>query len=61
MKAIMLAAGLGSRMGQNVGFPPKVLLRFGGVSLLERHIRILKSLNFSELVIGVGYNEDMIH
>ena len=61
MKAIMLAAGLGSRMGQDGGFPPKVLLRFGGVSLLERHIRILKSLNISELVIGVGYNEDMIH
>ena len=61
MKAIMLAAGLGSRMGQDGGFPPKVLLRFGGISLLERHIRILKSLNISELVIGVGYNENMIH
>jgi choline kinase len=61
MKAVMLAAGLGSRMGQDRGFPPKVLLRFDGVSLLERHIRILKSLNVSELVIGVGYNEDMIH
>lgn len=61
MKAVMLAAGLGSRMGQDGDFPPKVLLRFGGVSLLERHIRILRSLNISELVIGVGYNEDMIH
>ena len=60
MKAVMLAAGLGSRLGKDEGFPPKVLLRFGGVSLLERHLRILRSLGISELVIGVGYNAGMI-
>ena len=60
MKAVMLAAGLGNRLSQDEKFPPKVLLRFGGVTLLERHIRILKSLSISELVIGVGYNSDMI-
>ena len=60
MKAVMLAAGLGSRLEQDEKFPPKVLLRFGGVSLLERHIRILSSLGIDEMVIGVGYNRDMI-
>ena len=39
MKAVMLAAGIGVRLGnsetRNV---PKVLLRFGGESLLQRHI-----------------------
>ena len=61
MKALMLAAGLGSRLGKARNFPPKVLMQFGGVSLLERHIRILRSFDISELVIGVGYNKDMIH
>ncbi len=56
----MLAAGLGSRMGEDDGFPPKVLLRFDGMSLLERHIRILKHVGIAELVIGVGYNAGMI-
>lgn len=60
MKAVMLAAGLGSRLGRDQDYPPKVLLRFGGMSLLERHIRILRSLDISELVIGVGYNAEMI-
>ncbi len=60
MKAVMLAAGLGSRLGKDETFPPKVLLRFDGVSLLERHVRILRSLGVDELVIGVGYNHEMI-
>tara|TARA_B100000676_G_scaffold292244_1_gene327683 strand:- start:1234 stop:1983 length:750 start_codon:yes stop_codon:yes gene_type:complete len=60
MKAVMLAAGLGSRLGKDEGFPPKVLLRFDGVSLLERHIRILAHVGVDELVIGVGYNREMI-
>ena len=60
MKAVMLAAGLGSRLEQNEEFPPKVLLHFGGVSLLERHIRILSSVGIDEIVIGVGYNRNMI-
>lgn len=60
MKAVMLAAGLGSRLGKDEDFPPKVLLHFGGISLLERHIRILRSVGISEMVIGVGYNAEMI-
>ena len=39
MKALMLAAGLGSRLNRGSEFPPKVLLKFDGISLLERHIR----------------------
>lgn len=60
MKAVMLAAGLGSRLGKDGDFPPKVLLRFGGATLLERHVRILRHLGVSEMVIAVGYNADMI-
>jgi len=60
MKAVMLAAGVGSRLEKEAGFPPKTLLRFGGKSLVQRHAEILKHLGFDELVMGVGYQADLI-
>jgi choline kinase len=61
MKAVMLAAGIGVRLGPAVTeHPPKVLLRFGGKSLLQRHIEILKRHGVEELVLGVGYHQDEI-
>ena len=60
MKAIMLAAGMGMRLGQGGAFPPKILLRFGGRSLLQRHIEILRHVGVRELVIGVGYQAELI-
>jgi choline kinase len=61
MKAVMLAAGIGSRLGSDTAKPPpKVLLRFGGKSLLEYHLENLKRLCIDELVLGVGYNHEDI-
>jgi choline kinase len=60
MKAIMLAAGVGARLGQGDDFAPKVLLRFGGKSLLQRHIEILRDLGVRELVMGVGHQADRL-
>ncbi len=61
MKAVMLAAGTGTRLGSaNAEKPPKVLLRFGGKSLLQRHIELLRQHGIEELVLGVGYHQDEI-
>ena len=60
MKAVMLAAGVGARLGKGADFKPKVLLEFGGQTLLQRHIGILRHLDFDELVMGVGHQADMI-
>jgi choline kinase len=61
MKAVMLAAGVGARLGPAVTeHPPKVLLRFGGKSLLQRHVEILRRHGIQELVLGVGYHQDEI-
>lgn len=61
MKVVMLAAGIGSRLGrQSSEDSPKILLRFEGKSLLERHIEILKAHGVSELVIGVGHRRHEI-
>ena len=43
MRAIILAAGRGSRLQQPTDQQlPKCLLQFGGMSLLERHLRLLR-------------------
>ena len=62
MKAVMLAAGVGARLGFTVTKPPpKILLRFGGKSLLQYHIEILRRHGIDELVLGVGYHHQDIN
>ena len=61
MKVVMLAAGVGSRLGySDTDHPAKVLLRFGGKSLLQYHIEILRRHGIDELVLGVGYHHQDI-
>ncbi|MEE8544177.1 MAG: phosphocholine cytidylyltransferase family protein [Alphaproteobacteria bacterium] len=55
MRAVMLAAGVGARLGASQGGRPKVLLRFGGRTLLARHLAILGHLGVEELVLALGY------
>lgn len=61
MRAIILAAGLGRRLMGKGGAPkPKCLLRFGGVTLLERHLRLFSWAGIGETVIAVGYEHNQI-
>lgn len=55
MKAIILAAGRGERLGDAAGGRPKCLLQFGGQSLLQRHIGILNGLGAQRIIIVTGY------
>jgi choline kinase len=59
-KAIILAAGIGARLGTEADDRPKALLQFGGKSLLARHIKILADAGVSEIAIGVGFRADLI-
>jgi choline kinase len=47
-------------MGGAPSAPPKVMLAFGGKTLLERHIEILREFGVDELVIGTGYRAEAI-
>ena len=61
MRAVMLAAGVGARLlATGAAAPPKILLRFAGMTLLERHIQALVRSGVSELVLGVGYHREQI-
>lgn len=59
MKAVILAAGLGTRMQPLTNETPKPLLKIGGISLIERIIRAFPS-EVSEIVVVIGYKGDQI-
>jgi len=61
MRAIILAAGHGSRLQLSEDQQsPKCLLRFDGVSLLERHLQMLKTAGVTEVVLALGFRHELI-
>lgn len=57
MKAIILAAGVGRRLGVD---HPKCLLEFAGRSLLQRHLDCLVEQSILEIHVVVGHLSDQI-
>src|SRR5438270_11338370 len=55
MKVLLLAAGVGRRLGDSILPVPKAPLRFGEKSLLQRHIEILNSFSITDITITVGH------
>ena len=55
MKAMILAAGRGTRMRPLTDSMPKPLLKVGDTSLIEYHIAALKNAGMHELVINTGW------
>ena len=60
VKALILAAGQGNRLGRLTKLKPKGLLRVAGTPLLGRILRGLKKAGVQEIWIVVGYMADMI-
>ena len=59
-KAMILAAGLGSRLKPYTEHKPKALLEWNGVPLLEHVILKLKEQGFDELIINVHHFAEQI-
>jgi MurNAc alpha-1-phosphate uridylyltransferase len=55
MKALLLAAGRGERMGALTHNCPKPLLSIGKERLVERHLRRLKAAGVDEVVVNLHY------
>jgi choline kinase len=61
MRAIILAAGRGSRLQQAADEQlPKCLLKFGGTTLLERHLRLLRKAGVEDIVLALGFRHHLI-
>lgn len=59
MKAILLAAGRGTRIARNVEMVPKSTLPVNGIPLIRRSVELLQSEGL-ECVVCTGYREDKI-
>jgi choline kinase len=60
MKAIILAAGRGSRMQEQTEDRPKCLVRLSGRTLLTLQLAALRRAGISEVGIVTGYRADML-
>jgi choline kinase/phosphatidylglycerophosphate synthase len=58
--AVILAAGVGRRLGPQNDAAPKVMLAFDGASLLARHLRILRQVGVAQVSLVIGYQADQI-
>lgn len=59
-RAVMLAAGVGARLGASAQAQPKALLRFAGRTLLERHCAILAGAGIRHLTVVTGFAREAI-
>lgn len=60
MKALIFAAGLGTRLKEQTQNKPKALVSLGGKPLLQRAIEHLKSFGIDHIVINVHHFADQV-
>lgn len=58
--ALILAAGIGRRLDGAQGPRPKALLRFGGRSLLARHVAALRAEGVEDVAVVTGFEADQL-
>ena len=58
MKAIFIAAGEGSRLGNIKKDLPKPLVDINGKSIIERQISLLRKNNVNDIVVVTGYKKE---
>lgn len=58
--ALLLAAGIGSRLSPLTDMAPKCLVPVNGIPILERLIHSLQVHNFKRLVVVIGHQADRV-
>jgi choline kinase len=61
MKAIILSAGQGSRLGHMVDDRPKCLIEFNGRSLLDHQLDTLAANGVGEAVVVTGFHDELVN
>ena len=60
MRGIILAAGKGSRLNGTAGDTPKCLVELGGMTLIDRQIRVLRQAGIDDIVVVVGCQAERV-
>src|SRR3954469_19047778 len=58
--AVILVAGIGSRLRPITDDRPKALVDLGGETILGRTVRLLASYGVRKIVLATGYREDAV-
>jgi len=59
-KAVILAAGLGSRLGNLTEEVPKAMVKVDGHPIIDYQMNALKCNNINDVIIVVGYKKDIL-
>lgn len=60
MRALILAAGRGTRISRYLSGKPKCTVDIGGITLIENTVKQLMNLGIEKIGIIVGYNHEII-
>ena len=60
MKAVILAGGYGTRLGEETNVKPKPMIEIGGKPILWHIMKIYSAHNINEFIICCGYKGDII-
>ncbi len=60
MRAVILAAGKGTRLNGTVGTTPKCLIRVGEKTLIERQITAFRAIGINDIAVIVGCQADRV-
>jgi len=60
VKAIIMAAGIGSRIGNAFDDRPKCLIKVGHETLISRMVRVLNSRGVNDITIVTGYKSQLV-
>ena len=60
MRAVILAAGRGSRLQAYTERAPKCLAELGGMTLIGRQLATLRGAGITDIVIATGYRGEML-
>ena len=61
MKAIIVAAGPGSRLVPLTDVKPKCLLEINGKSIIQRTLEVLRQYGVNDIVVVRGYKKEMFN
>ena len=60
MRALILAGGYGTRLGELTKSLPKALVEVGGVPIIDRTIKKLTEIGITEITINTHYLHEMV-
>ena len=59
-EAIILAAGVGSRLRERIGHQPKCLSQVGGTSIIAHQVAALRSVGVDRVVVVTGFRAELV-